>query len=301
MTEPAGTRQITLTSVFDAPREEVFAYWTDADHLKAWWGPDGMDAPVVTSDPRPGGELTIEMVGHGMSQTMHAVYREVVPPERLVVDARVPGPDGEPMLRSSHTVTFVDLGDRTEVIVEARAEVFRPEGLAALEGMGAGWNQSLQCLDDALTGAVDRQILLMRAYSSPPEVVFPLWVTREHLEAWWGPDGFSVEIDELDTHPGGRWRFTMRGPDGTGYPNHVTYVEVTPSARLVFTHGGPGDPGPHFTTVVTFDEFGGRTALSLRHVFASAEDRDLVEERYHAVDGGNQTLARLVDLLDDLA
>ena len=301
MIEPAGTRQITLTRVFDAPREVVFSLWTDPDHLKRWWGPDGMDAPRVVSDPRPGGELTIDMVGHGMTQTMHAVYRDVVPPERLVVDASVPGPDGEPMLQPSHNVTFVDLGGRTEVTVEASASVSRPEGLAALDGMRAGWNQSLQCLDDALTGAIDRQIVLMRACPVPPEVVFPLWVTREHLERWWGPDGFSVEIDELDPRPGGRWRFTMRGPDGTDYPNHVTFVEVTPSARLVFTHGGPDDPGPTFTTMVTFDEFGSRTALFLRHVFATAEDRDLVEERYHAVDGGNQTLARLGALLDELA
>ena len=296
MAEPIGTREVTLTRVYDAPRERVFAMWTEAEHLARWWGPDGFSVPRATSDPRPGGALTIVMAGPDFEETMNARYREVVAPERIVVDSIVPGPDGKPFIESSHTVTFADLGGRTEVTVEARASVFRPEGLGALAGMKAGWSQSLQCLDDVLTGAVDRQVVLTRMYEAPPDAVFPLWVGREHLEKWWGPDGFSITVDEIDARPGGRWRFTMHGPDGRDYPNTIVYLEVTPNERLVYTHGDPTDADPSFTTVVNFEEMGGSTVLSMRLVFESPEARDLVVDKYDAVEGGTQTLSRLAAL-----
>jgi uncharacterized protein YndB with AHSA1/START domain len=255
----------------------------------------------VESDPRPGGALTIVMAGpDDFEQTMNATYREVDAPERIVVDSTVPGPDGQPFLESSHTVLFADLGEKTEVTVHASASVYRPEGMGALAGLKAGWNQSLQCFDDALTGATDRQFLFLRLFEAPPEEVFPLWTATEHLEKWWGPDGFSLRVDQFDPRPGGRWVFTMVGPDGTEFPNTITYDEIVPGERLVYTHGTPEDPDPPFTGVVTFDEMAGQTALSLRLVFASAGDRDRIEETYHAKEGGEQTLGRLATLVTSL-
>lgn len=297
MADAVESREITLTRVYDAPRERVFAMWTEAELLAKWWGPDGFSVSRAESDPRAGGTLTIVMTGPDFEETMHALYREVERPERIVVDSVVPGPDGEPFIESSHTVTFVDCGDRTEVTVHARASIFRPEGRGALAGMQAGWNQSLQCLDDVLTGAADRQVVLSRLVEAPPAAVFPMWVEQRHLEKWWGPDGFSITIDEIDVRPGGRWRFTMHGPDGTDYPNTIVYREVTPNERLVYVHGDPSDPDPPFTGVVTFEEMAGSTALSLRLVFESAGTRDLVVEKYNAVEGGTQTLGRLAALV----
>ena len=298
MVDPVDTREITLTRVFSAPRETVFAMWTEAEHLARWWGPDGFSAPEVVSDPQPGGELTIVMTGQGMHQTMRARYVEVRPPELLVVESVVPGPDGSPFLESSHTVTFTDLGERTEVRVLARARVFHPEGRAALDGMRAGWSQSLQCLDDALTGADQRQLVLMRAYEAPPERVFPLWVSGEHLQRWWGPTGFTLTTDELDPRPGGAWRFTMHGPDGTDFPNLLSYLEVVPGERLVYRHENPTGTDPSFHGVVTFEEMAGRTVLSLRLVFGSAAERDRMVAKYDAETGASQTLDRLARLVD---
>lgn len=82
---------------------------TEAEHLARWWGPDGFSALRVVSDPRPAGALEIVMAGQGMERTMRVRYREVVVPQRLVVEAVVPGPGGEPVLESSHTVTFAEV------------------------------------------------------------------------------------------------------------------------------------------------------------------------------------------------
>jgi uncharacterized protein YndB with AHSA1/START domain len=300
MTEETSTREITLTRVFDASREKVFAAWTDPKELSRWWGPDGFGTGEVISEPHAGGTLKIVMTGPDFEETMNAIYQEVVVPERIVVDSVVPGPDGQPFLESSHTVDFVDLSGRTEITVHARATVFSAAALGALAGMQAGWSQSLQCLDDLLSGAVDRHLLFTRIYEARPSEVFPMWTHGEHLEKWWGPDGFKLTIDEIDVRPGGTWRFTMHGPDGTDYPTTITYREVSPCERLVYDHGEIGSPG-HFTSTVMFEEMAGKTVLSMRLSFADADSRDLVVEKYHAEEGGHQTLDRLGTLLGSRA
>jgi uncharacterized protein YndB with AHSA1/START domain len=298
MAEARSTREITLTRVFDAPREQVFAAWTDPIELGRWWGPDGFGTGEVVSEPHAGGTLKIVMKGPDLEETMNAIYREVVAPERIVVDSVVPGPDGQPFLESSHTVDFVDLSGKTEITVHARATVFSAQALSALAGMQAGWSQSLQCLEDLLSGAIDRQLLFTRMYEVRPEDVFGMWTDAEHLAKWWGPDGFSITVDEIDVRPGGTWKFTMHGPDGSRYPNTITYREVLPSERLVYDHGEIGDPD-FFTSTVTFDEMAGNTVLSMRLNFSDAFSRDLVVEKYHAEEGGHQTLRRLGAVLQN--
>jgi len=298
MAEAGSTREITLTRIYDAPRDLVFRAWTEAEQLARWWGPDEFAVAMAESDPRAGGALLIVMRAQdGTELPMRGVYEEVVAPERIIVTSKIPGPGDVPIGESVHTVTFADLGGRTEIVVRARAVVYGSEGMGALAGMHAGWSQSLQCLDDVLTGAVDRQVLITRMYEAPPEQVFELWIEPEHVMKWWGPDGFTITIDEMDVRPGGRWKFTMHGPDGTDYPNTVLYDEITPPKRLVYTHGEPGDPDPQFTSTVTFEEMMANTVLSMRLVFDSAASRDMVVEKYHAIEGGNQTLARLGGLI----
>lgn len=143
-----------------------------------------------------------------------------------------------------------------------------------------------------------RTIELTRVYAAPRQDVFALWTDAEHLARWWGPDGFTLSHAAFDPRPGGRWIFTMHGPDGTDFPNTVTYDDIVPGERLVYTHGEASDPDPTFTGVVTFDEVAGNTALSMRLVFESAAARDLVVEKYHADEGGAQTLGRLAALLE---
>lgn len=295
-TAPAGTREITITRTYDAPRATVFAMWTEAEHLARWWGPDGFTISKAESDPQPGGALVLVMDGpDGFSEMMRGTYREVVASERLVVDCSVDGPEGK-ILESSHTITFANHGGGTEVTVHAKASVFRSDSQPMLDGMLAGWTQSLQCLDDALTGADERQLLFQRLYPAPPADVFPLWTDAEHLAKWWGPYGFTLTTEEADLRPGGRWKFTMHGPDGTDYPNLIFVDEMTPPSRLVYTHGEPGDT-EHFSHLVTFDEVAGSTALSMRLVFPDAATRDLVAAKSGAVEGGRQTLDRLAEII----
>jgi uncharacterized protein YndB with AHSA1/START domain len=103
--------ELTFTRVFDAPRDLVFRCMLEPEHLTHFWGPAGTSTPLdgITVDPRPGGVFETIMVGDdGGSYTMHAVYAEIVPPERIVWT--------EPGTGVTTTSTFTDLGGaRTEV------------------------------------------------------------------------------------------------------------------------------------------------------------------------------------------
>lgn len=79
-------REIAMTRVFDAPRRLVFQAWTSPEHLPQWLlGPEGWTMPVCEIDLRPGGAWRfVWRRSDGTEMEMHGVYREVVPPERLV-------------------------------------------------------------------------------------------------------------------------------------------------------------------------------------------------------------------------
>ena len=288
----AESREITITRLFDAPRDLVFKAWTEPEQIARWWGPEGFSVPECDSDPRPGGSLRIVMRGpDGVDYPMTGTFLEVSAPERLVFESTALL-DGKPVLEGMNTVTFVDRDGKTEVTLHARAVALVPEAAAMLGGMSAGWTQSLQCLDDVLTGAVDRQIVLVRVFETPREVVYRAFTEQEQVAKWWGPTGFSLTIHEMDVRPGGTWRFIMHGPDGVDYPNTIVYEEVISPERLVWTHSGADDE-PSFRSTVTFDEFMGMTALTMRMAFETAEERDLVVKTHNAIEGGNQTLDRL--------
>ena len=144
----------------------------------------------------------------------------------------------------------------------------------------------------------EREIVISRVFNAPRELVFDAWTDTKNIGQWWGPNGFTNTIHEMDVRPGGVWRFVMHGPDGVDYKNKIVYLEIVKPERLVYTHGSgeAGDPG-QFHVTVTFAEQGGKTELTMRSLFESAAERDKVVEEYGAIEGGNQHLDRLAEYL----
>jgi uncharacterized protein YndB with AHSA1/START domain len=141
----------------------------------------------------------------------------------------------------------------------------------------------------------DREIEITRLLDAPRERVFDAWTDPAQVGKWFGPKGFTTTIQEMDVRPGGVWRFIMHGPDGVDYPNRVDYLEVARPERLVYDHGAGGDP--EFQVTITFADEGGRTRLTLRSLFPSAEARDYKIRVVRAIEGGTQTLDRLAQHL----
>lgn len=142
-------RQLTLTRVFDAPRELVFRAWTERERLQRWWGPRGFTNSRCEIDVRPGGAIAIDMRGpDGNVYPMRGEFREIVPPERLVFMSSAAGPDGKPMFEMLNTVTFTERNGKTELRLDVRALMVT--GLAArpLQGMTQGWTETLERLQN---------------------------------------------------------------------------------------------------------------------------------------------------------
>jgi uncharacterized protein YndB with AHSA1/START domain len=102
-------RAIIATRVFDAPRDLVFAVWTDPAHLAQWWGPNGFTTTTHSFDMRAGGIWRFVMHGpDGRDYQNRITYEEVVRPERIVY-RHGGGEDVEPV-QFKTTVTFEDVG-----------------------------------------------------------------------------------------------------------------------------------------------------------------------------------------------
>lgn len=150
-------------------------------------------------------------------------------------------------------------------------------------------------------GTEDRQIVVHRVIAGPRRLVFKAWTEAKHLEAWWGPHGFSTTTNSFDFRPGGIWDFQMHGPDGTTYPNWVRWREIVEPERIVYVQGSSADDPNAFVSSITFVERAGGTEVTLRTLFNSKAQRDDVVERYGALEGARQTLERLSEYLVTLA
>ena len=144
----------------------------------------------------------------------------------------------------------------------------------------------------------EREMVISRTLDAPRERVWEAWTTEEQVVQWWGPNGFRNTSHEMDVRPGGTWRYIMHAPDGTDYENRIRYSEVVKPERLVYKHDdGTDNPEESFETTVTFVERDGKTVVTMRAVFASADVRRRHVEEYGAVEGGTQTLNRLAEFL----
>lgn len=137
----------------------------------------------------------------------------------------------------------------------------------------------------------ERELVLQREVPFARERVWKAMTVPEHQNRWWGPDGFRNENVTMDFRVGGAWAFEMVGPEGTRYPNHAVFKEITPSSRLVFDHGD--GQWIWFETCITLQETGSGTLITLHQLFPSRESRDEVVEKYGAIEGGKQHLAKL--------
>jgi len=149
VTEPAD-RVLVITRVFDAPRSLVFKAWTDPEHMVHWFGPRGFKSTVLKNDLRPGGAYRIHMLGPDGDHWTQGVYREVVPPERLVMVGSWADAHSNPTRpETTLTLLFEDHGGKTKLTLHNA--VF--ESVTARDAHQSGWNSSLDCLAEYLAAA----------------------------------------------------------------------------------------------------------------------------------------------------
>lgn len=122
------------------------------------------------------------------------------------------------------------------------------------------------------------ELVIMRVFNAPREVVWRAWTDPKHAVRWWGPKEYPATDLEMDLRPGGIWRGRLRSPtDGSELSHKGVFREVTPPERLVFTFSWDedGERGLETLVTITFADQGDKTLMEFRQIpFQSVEERD---------------------------
>ena len=157
-----------ITRVFDAPRERVWQAWTEAEHLKQWWGPKGFTVKQCKVDLRPGGMMHYCLrAPDGSDMWGKFAYREIVKPERLVFVNSFSDPKGGVTRHPGHaswplemltTVSFEAQGGKTKVTVQwipadSATDAERKTFEEGRDSMKQGWTGTFEQFADYLRKA----------------------------------------------------------------------------------------------------------------------------------------------------
>lgn len=286
-----------FTRRFAAPRRLVFQAWTDPAHLVHWWGPHGFTSPLCVFEARVGGRIRIDMrAPDGGVYPMTGEVRACEPDRRLVFVAYPEDGRGVRQFEVVNSIAFADDGDGTIITVDTQVTALTTEPIP-LDGMQIGWNQSVARLEDLLHDPAairhpERDIVTVRLIRAPRERVFAAWTDPAQLRRWWGPAGFSNTFHAFDPRPGGDWRFTMHGPDGTAYPNHCVFAAIRSGEQLVIDHIGEMHA---FEILASFHDCGGGTLLRFRMRFDDAAE--CAKVRTYAEPANEENMDRLEAVL----
>lgn len=160
MSDTKSKDAVVIERTFEAPQALIWQMWTDAEHFKKWYGPQGFTVPVADMDMRVGGKRLVCMEmqtpdGGSMKMWTTGEYVEIVPTERLVYtespadeNGNVVSPTAMGMPKGYPAVTEVtvlleDLGGRTKMVM-THAD------MPADSGAGGGWNQAFDKLAELI-------------------------------------------------------------------------------------------------------------------------------------------------------
>ena len=135
----------------------------------------------------------------------------------------------------------------------------------------------------------DREISISRLFNAPIDLVWEVWTNPDHIKNWWGPNGFTNTIHQMDVKKGGEWNLTMHGPDGTDFKNKSVFREIVKHKKIVYEHVS----GPKFLATVEFESQGEKTFIKWHMLFESKEQFIHVVKTFKADEGLKQNIDKL--------
>ena len=146
-------------------------------------------------------------------------------------------------------------------------------------------------------------VVIERTFDAPVEIIWQMWTNPEHFKNWYGPQGFTIHVTDMDLRVGGKRLVCMSSPDGSMKMWTIgEYTEITPNQRLVYTESPADENGnvvspsamgmpegyPTTTEVtVQLEDLGGRTKMIMTHAGMPADSG--------AGGGWEQAFDKLVD------
>src|SRR4030088_2019452 len=130
--------------------------------------------------------------------------------------------------------------------------------------------------DAVVTKSTPRELIISRVFDAPRALVFEAWTKPEHLVHWFGPNGFTLPVCEIDFRVGGKSRFCMRASDGKEHYSHGVYLEIVPAERIVWNNSFDDVPGSEILTTANLADQEGkdaaRTKLTVHQTFSFESD-----------------------------
>jgi len=122
----------------------------------------------------------------------------------------------------------------------------------------------------------DREVTVERVFEAPRQNVFDALTKPELIKRWYGPEGWSLEVCEVDLKVEGKWRFVLRQPEGKMIAQFGVYKEIAPPERLVNTESWEDwNPGETLVTIALTEE-NGKTTFTSTMLFPTQEVRDII-------------------------
>jgi Uncharacterized conserved protein len=138
----------------------------------------------------------------------------------------------------------------------------------------------------------DCEIVTSRIVNAPREQAFRVWADPEHLKIWWGPAGFTNTFHEFDFQAGGKWEFTMHGPEKGNYQNSCEFIQITEPELIYWKRYSQ----PLFRVLVTFEAVSDdKTSIIFKQIFDTAEACEKIKK--HVVDKNEEVFDRMEEKL----
>lgn len=279
MKTPTPDNEIVLSRIVSAPRELVWAAWTNPEHVAQWWGPRGFTTSIKKMDFRVGGVWEHVMTGpDGTNYPNKSTFKEIVPLERITYSHGGGREDG-PGASFVATWTFEAIAQGKTLVTGRMVFPSKDARDFVVKEFGAieGGKQHLTKLAEFLPkfGSKQTEFVITRTFDAPRDLVWKVWTEVEHLTQWYGPKECTTPVAKMDFRTGGKFHYCMQTPDGTRMWGRAVYREIVPPERIVWINSfsdenGEITPVPmapdwpkEMLTTATFEEYDGKTLVTL--------------------------------------
>jgi uncharacterized protein YndB with AHSA1/START domain len=292
-TTTAGSSEITITRLYDAPVKLVWEAWTDPSQVAQWWGPRGFTLTTHSKDVKPGGTWVYTMHGpDGTDYPNITHYFEVEPEKRLVYDHGATS-NTPPLFRV--TVLFADVNGKTKM--DMTMTLPSPEAADETRKLirNAGGNSTWDRLAEFLEQESSHKeiFIISRSFPTSIDTMYAMWTDPHHFMQWLPPTGFTMRFIRADIKPGGTGFYEMTDGKAVTMYGRVQYREMRRPDRVVYTQQfcdadenvtrhpmAPTWPETMLTTVTLAEEGADRTRVTVQwEVYGDATAEEMATFR----------------------
>lgn len=248
-----SNRILLVNRVLNAPVKLVWEVWTNPDHIKNWWGPDGFSNTIYIMDLQPGGRWELTMHGpDGTDYKNKSIFKEIIPCEKIVYEHET-GP------KFTATILFIAEGNRTRIewsmLFETAEEKERTVKIFNAE---EGLHQNTEKLSVYLYNIHANALVIEKRIHAATEKVWMALTDKSAMQQWY------FELDNFRAEPGFEFSFPGKGHKCENYIHRCRILEVIPNQKLTYSWTYENYPGYSEVTFELIPE-GAYTLVRLTH------------------------------------